>query len=99
MPQTPIDEQTYRPLPGWPFVALLPGTLIGDMHLDMNGRRRYPLARVLLIVSILWNAPAHSGEPGATQRANEASGNQQIVDQLTRIRQQHLVPAIAAAEQ
>ncbi len=97
MPQTPIDEQTYRPLPGWPFVALLPGTLIADMHLDMNGRRRYPLARVLLIVSILWNAPAHSGEPGATQRANEASGNQQIVDQLTRIRQQHLVPAIAAA--
>ncbi|MEE3370070.1 MAG: serine hydrolase domain-containing protein [Planctomycetota bacterium] len=67
------------------------------MHLDINSRRWHPFTNVLLLVPLLWNAPVCGGEPGATRPADEAAGNQQIVDQLTRIRLQHHVPAIAAA--
>ena len=56
MSQTPIEEQTYRPLPGWPFVALLPGTLIAGITqfiFSLGPLGTTPLAILLLALAIL----------------------------------------------
>ena len=56
MSQTPIEEQHYHPRSGWPFVVLLPGTLIAGIVqfiFSLGPLGTTPLAVLLLVLSIL----------------------------------------------
>ena len=67
------------------------------MNLDRNNGRQYPFTNCMLAMALWWGTFAPCAEPDATPSAGGGLGNQQIAEQLTRIRQQHSVPAIAAA--
>ena len=66
------------------------------IQIFMSIRRHFFTSR-LLVTTLLVTTSARCAEPDAPPAADGGVGNQLIVERLARIRQQHSVPAIAAA--